>query len=506
MDWLELAIAGLLLLANAFFVLVEFALVKARITRLEELAGRGHHNAVIAKELAQKLDEILSACQLGITMASLGLGWIGEPAMARLLSPHLLWLPVSNPDDWAHKISFVVAFVLITVLHVVVGELAPKSMAIRHPERSAMYSARSMRWFYRVFYWPLSLLNRASNLLLKLLRVPMPSESEMQHSEEELRILISHAEEHGQFPLRRLLLFENLFDFGEQRVRDVMTPRDSVAVLSLAATWEENLKVVRARKHTRYPLCKTGLDDLVGYVHAKDILLQMADGGNPAPDLNALKREVTFVPEEMPLEKTLSLFQNKNLHMALARGAGGATTGLVTIEDIAEEILGEIHDEFDAPPIGSLQELWVPQASELELGPVERPDAIAALLKKLAEAAPEVNYKEAYDALMKRELALTTAIGSEVALPHARLPNLAKPMVAIGRSSSGIAFDAPDKRPVKLLFMILTPAREPLAQLRLLSKIATLVSNKSLLRRLKKARTSNELAEILRTFDQSMPT
>ncbi len=506
MDLLQLLMAAALVLANAFFVMVEFSIVKTRLTRLEELSAKGYTNATVAKELVHHLDEYLSATQLGITIASLGLGWIGEPAMARLLEPwvHAFW--PTAPQAVIHGIAFGVAFVAITFLHVILGELMPKSIAIQYSERSAMLIARPMRWFYRAFYWPLTALNRTSNLLLRLIGFKPASGEEMVHSEEELRMLISSAEEHGKFPLRRLLLFENMFDFASQKVKDVMTPRDNVDFLSSRRIWEENLAVIRTRRQTRYPLCEGSLDQSLGYVHMMDVAVHLTGAGaQEAPDLMKLRRDLPVVREDAALESVLTDFQLKKLHMALVKTAAGQVVGLVTMEDILEELVGEIRDEFEPLPAGSLSELWVPEALLLDLQALDRSEAIRKLLQKLHDARPDFDLQEAYEIIWKREQGLTSAIGSEMALPHGRLPSLAKAMVAIGHAPAGIPFDAPDKRPVKLLFLILTPLKEPVVQLRILSKIATLMMNRALKRRLLKARNAAEVAEVLRVFESGLP-
>lgn len=505
MDLLGLAAGLVLICANAFFVLTEFSLIRSRSTRLEELAAAGASKAAAAQALIRRLDQYLSACQLGITMSSLGLGWVGEPALARLLEPHLRALSPQLHQRLAYSASFALAFALITVLDIVVGEQTPKFIAIQYPERAAMLAAAPMRLFYGAFYWPLTALNAATRALVRALGFTPPEGAETAHSEEELRLLISSAEEQGKFPLRRLILFENLFDFGRQRVRDVMTPRDAVVSLSLARSWGENLRAIEERKFTRLPLCVDALDSAFGYIHLKDLALRLAREPAAAPDLAGIKRDLPILGEDLLLENALTIFQQKRVPVALAQNAAGRVSGLVTLEDVLEELVGEIRDEFETVIPGSLSESWVPQASILDLAAADRAAAIERLLKGLHQARPEFDLKEAYDVVWKRERGLTSAVGQEIAFPHGRLPGLARPLFAVGRSPSGVPFDAPDKRPVKLIFLILTPLREPTAQLRMLSRIAALVSNRALHRRLLKARTNAELSEIFRVFDQTLP-
>ncbi len=490
-----------LLLLNGFFVLAEYAIIKVRASRVEELARKGSHTAALVRQITKRLDAYLSAIQLGMTMSSLGIGWIGEPAAARLLAPAARALPWVSGPRAAYTVSFGAAFAMITFLHVVVGELVPKRMAIRNPTRSALIAAAPLSVVYRLFYVPMAILTWSSNALLRVLSRRGSEESELEHSEEELKILLAYSQERGAIPLTRLLLFENLFDFGGTMVRDVMTPGAAAACLSLERSWEENLAVIRARRHTRYPLVGKDLGDLKGFVHLKDLVLAEASG---APNLAALRREPAFVGEGAALERALAELRQKRAHMAFVRNKTGQVTGLITLEDILEELVGEIHDEFESAPTGSLSEVVVDEAIEMGLAAKDKSEALRWMLKRLTAARPEVDFREAWDLIWKRETALTSAVGGGVALPHGRLPSLSRPMVALARAPEGIDFDAIDKKPVKLIFMILTPLREPGAQLRLLAKVATLASHDTFRRNLMRAKTAREAHDILQAFDQSM--
>lgn len=503
--FIQLLVALFLLLLNAFFVLAEFAIVKVRYSRLEEMSRKGVRKAELAKSIIRKLDAYLSVIQLGITMASLGLGWIGEPALAYLLEPFVDKLPLMAAPTTTRAVSFGAAFVLITFLHVVVGELAPKSLAVFHPTRSALLVSVPLRFFYKVFYVPLVILNSSSNFLLKLLHLRSSDDSELAYSEEELRIIMSYSQDKGKMPLTRLLLFENLIDFGKTTVKNAMALRENIAYLSLAVTWEQNLAVITSRKHTRYPLCRDNIDTPVGLVHLKDVIFFSGAGLSVPVDLNTIKREIPFFLEKMPLEKALKELQQRRAHLALV-GERGKVTGLITLEDILEELVGEIQDEFDAVPQSVLSEIIVPEAIELELNALGKEDILKKLLGSLHNFRPEFDFNKAWNLLWKREITLSSAVGEGVAMPHGNLPDIKKPMVAVGRIHAGIEFGALDNKPVNLIFLILTPDVKPAAQLRILAKIAGLASNETLKRNLLRAKTKDEIIDIIRTFDQLMTT
>jgi len=256
----ELFIALIFLLMNAFFVLAEFALVKVRFTRLEELAAEGNPAAVLAKNAVQHLDGYLAAIQLGITMASLGLGWIGEPALAKLLTPCFHAAGFNFSHTVSYSISFGIAFLIITAMHVILGEQVPKYMAILTPEKTVLWLAIPLQLFYRFTYYPMLLINKSSHYFLRLLRVKA-SESELLHSDEELRMILGQSQEHGKLSLGRLMMFEHLFDFGKTGVKEVMTQKNSIAYISLSRPWTENIAIIKDKKYSRYPLTDAGLEN-----------------------------------------------------------------------------------------------------------------------------------------------------------------------------------------------------------------------------------------------------
>jgi CBS domain containing-hemolysin-like protein len=329
---------------NAFFVAAEFAMVRVRATRMAPLAEQGNWRARAVVVAQRRLDAFLSATQLGITLTSLGLGWIGEPAFANLLSGVFVALGVESPRV-IHNTSVAVAFALITLLHIVIGELAPKSYAIRATERVALWVALPMRIFQIVFRPALWLLDKASEGTLRLLGVRSDT-SELAHSEEELRMLLAESHRVGQLSESKRELLENVIDYTERTARHVMVPRADIAYLSLARELEENLAVVTQAAATRFPLCSTDIDHVIGMVHVKDLFNRRADLRS-SDDLQKARREILFVPETRPLDALQKDFQQRRTHMAIVVDEYGGTSGLVTLEDVIEEIVGEIQDEFD---------------------------------------------------------------------------------------------------------------------------------------------------------------
>lgn len=336
--------ALLLVVLNGFFVAAEFSLVKVRKTRLAELAETGSNRAVVAFDVASKLDAYLSACQLGITLASLGLGWLGEPAIATLLEPLFAgiigWSPV-----YTHTISVIIAFLIITFLHIVLGELVPKSLAIVKAEGTALYTAGLLRLFYRIFYPAIWALNGLANSLLKLFGIHQQNEADLVHSEEELRMLFDASEKHGILDKMEGVLLDNVFEFSDRVAGEVMIPRQDMVCMYLQDSIEEVLQTAREYGHTRYPLCDDDKDNIVGMIHVRDLL--NLNERNDIKEISQLKRDIMIVPETLPISHLVHRMRNQRTHMAVVADEYGGTAGLVTIEDIIEELVGEIYDEFD---------------------------------------------------------------------------------------------------------------------------------------------------------------
>ena len=335
---------ALLVFLNGFFVAAEFALVKIRVSQLEALADEGNARARRAQTVAGDLDAYLSACQLGITLASLGLGWVGEPFLAQMLQPVFGHLGVTSPTVIT-TVSFLLAFSVITFLHIVLGEQAPKILAIRKALPATLMVSGPLRVFYLVFKPAIWFLNASSNWVLRhVLRTEPVQEGEIAHSEEELRLILDESEKSDEVSSIGRDILVNALDMRRRVVRDIMTPRGEVVYLDIEQTFDDNVQKALESRHTRFPLCRGHLDHTVGLIHIKELVPMMRD---PAPDLMKIKRELIPVPEMMSLEKLLNIFLVRHAHLAIVVDEYGGTVGMVTMENILEELVGDIQDEFD---------------------------------------------------------------------------------------------------------------------------------------------------------------
>lgn len=340
-----LAVAGLVLL-NGFFVASEFALVKIRDTQLAALAAKGHRGARVARHILAHLNAYLGATQLGVTAASLGLGWIGEPVFLALLQPVYSWLGMDSVH-LQHTIAIIVGFSAITFLHITAGELAPKWLALQRPLALALWLAPPLRWFYRVSYPFTWLLNRGATWLLRRVGIEPGDAGGTVHSEEELRLLVAATQKHGPGarPGRDVVL--NALDLHQRVAREVMRPRQEIVVLSTAASMAECLGVAEQTRFSRFPLCEDGnVDRMLGVIHIKDLYAMRIKVQSGAGLLPAA-RKIIYVPESARLEKLLQLLLDRKLHLAIVVDEYGGTLGMVTLENILEELVGQIQDEFD---------------------------------------------------------------------------------------------------------------------------------------------------------------
>jgi CBS domain containing-hemolysin-like protein len=347
--------AALLLVAlNGLFVAAEFAFVKIRTSKVEEMVREGKASAGIVKEAIEHLDGYLAVCQLGITIASLGLGALGEPAIATLIEPLLEPLGVS--EGTLHVVAFVVGFGIITFLHVVFGELAAKSFAIAKPEGTSRLVAPFMKFFYYAFRPGVWLFNGTANTFVRMFGVPPASEGEEAHSEEELRLIIGQSTEQGILKEDEEGMLRAVIQLEETRAREIMVPRPNVESLPAEMRLEELFSVVAEGNHTRYPLFEEDSTDhqIVGMIHAKDVLRAAKDAGDLEAAVTArdLMRDVLTIPENKSVDEILKDLRAQGLQMAVVIDEWGSFEGLLTIEDIVEEIVGEISDEFDEERIG----------------------------------------------------------------------------------------------------------------------------------------------------------
>jgi len=498
-----LLVAGLVAV-NALFVLMEFALVRVRPARLEVLARRGNKRALAVQEVLAHLDDYLAAIQVGITVIALALGAVGEPAVTAALTSRLSGLFSALPPYWTRFISFSIAVSVLAVLQIVLGELVPRAVAINYAEPLAMWGARPLKLLAAALRLPIRAMTASSAAILRVFGLKPAAEADNTVGVDEMRILLGETHEKGAMPLERLLLLENLFDFGSAKVSEAMRPRERIAYLSLASTWAENLAVIRDKRYSRYPLCETAeLDSAIGFVHIKDLVLE--DAG-PEPDLKNIRRDLYEVSDTELLEKLLKTMPDKGVHLAVARDGLNRIMGLLTLEDILEELVGEVRDEFEKVAGWMTGEMFARSAVEANLPTTEIKPTIRHLMDKIKVANPELDADAAFAAVWERELKFASAVGRGVLVPHARLPGLNAPLIAVGRFAKAPALSAPDGVPVRLVFLILTPLETPTMQLKVLQRIASLITNETLRRKILRAKTDESLLTLLRTADTLLAT
>jgi putative hemolysin len=336
--FLELLGVAALILLNAFFVAAEYALVTARRTRIQELAEQGNRRARAVQRIVADPPRFIAAMQLGVTLASLGIGALGEHALARVFDPLM-----------ATVLAVALAFLIITYLHVVIGELVPKGAALRYSERIALAVSAPVRGFFTVFQPLIWVLQRSSEVILRGLGLELPGDEAEPLSEAELRMLLNRATEHGEIEHEEQEMLYKVFDFADKEVADVMVPRPEVVALSIDLPTEEALAAVIESPYTRYPVYRETLDHIIGILHVRNLFSALNDQGFANVRIEELLRPAYMVPETKDLAALLADFRRENFHMAVVVDEYGTTAGIVTLEDLLEEIVGEIEDEFDLP-------------------------------------------------------------------------------------------------------------------------------------------------------------
>jgi putative hemolysin len=358
-DWIGLVLVIVLVLINGFFVAAEFSLVSVRKTRIAERVARGDTNAKAVQRAIEDPDRFIAATQLGITLASLGLGWIGEPALAHLFEPLFAWLPGVIAGAAAHVAAAgILAFVLITGMHVIVGELMPKSVALQRTERTALLVARPTLWaeyLFRPFIWAL---NGIGNFLLRLLGFNRASEQEYLHSVEELKMLVDASEEGGVIEPEESEMIHAVFDFGEMTAHQMMVPRTELITLDVDTSIEDVCDFAAQHQHNKYPVYENDLDHIVGVLHVKDLVPALRLPPERRPTLRQLMREPLAVPDTIGVNDLLARFRQRRLHIAILLDEYGGTSGIVTLQDVMDELVGEVSDVFgpDEPEVQKLSD------------------------------------------------------------------------------------------------------------------------------------------------------
>ncbi|WP_273126153.1 hemolysin family protein [Metabacillus sp. HB246100] len=346
----------ILIALTGFFVATEFAIVKVRSSKIEQFIVEERKGALAAKKVVSHLDEYLSACQLGITVTALGLGWLGEPTVEKIIHP--LFETFQLNESLSHLLTFGLAFAIVTFLHVVIGELAPKTIAIQKAELITLTFATPIMWFYKMMYPFIWFLNGSARLFVRLFGIKTASEHEIAHSEEELRILLSESFESGEINQNELDYVNNIFEFDERIAKEVMVPRTEIVSLSLDNSFEEVLEIIATEKYTRYPVVVNGdRDHIIGFINIKELLTRVVIT-KEVTNQNILEpfiNPVIRVIETMAIHELLVKMQKERTHIAILIDEYGGTSGLVTVEDILEEIVGEIQDEFDEDEIPEIQ-------------------------------------------------------------------------------------------------------------------------------------------------------
>ena len=357
MDIFNLVFIAILVAFTAFFVASEFAIVKVRSSRIDQLIEEGRTSAISAKKVVTNLDGYLSACQLGITLTALGLGWLGEPTIEDMLHP-LFSSGLNIPEGVAKVLSFTIAFAAITFLHVVVGELAPKTFAIQKAESITLYMSKPLILFYKVMYPFIWALNGSARLTAGIFGLKPVSENELAHSEEELRIILSESYKSGEINQSEFKYVNKIFEFDNRIAKEIMVPRTEMVSLSKDDTLETFLEVLREEKFTRYPIIDGDKDHIIGLVNIKEMMTDLIGNENlSSQTLEAYTRPIIRVIETIPIHDLLVKMQKDRVHMAILMDEYGGTSGLVTVEDILEEIVGEIRDEFDMDEIPMVRKI-----------------------------------------------------------------------------------------------------------------------------------------------------
>jgi CBS domain containing-hemolysin-like protein len=346
----QIGLVILLVLLNGYFVASEFALVAVRKTRVDELVKKGNVRAKLLKGALDELDSYISATQLGITLASLALGWIGEPAIAHFLEPLFTFMPATGAFITAHTLSIIIAFTIITFLHIVLGELAPKTVALQRAEKTSRTIITPLDFFTKVFKPAIWILNGAGRFVLKIFGLDAPSGASLVHSEEEIKMLLSQSSQGGAIPKKEAEMVLNALTLGEIPVKSIMVPRTDILAFNVTTPLKHIVEQIEKHPHSRFPVFENTIDTVVGFIHVKDVYRELLRHGENLR-LSQLKitREIINVPEMKKIDEVLQDMRKKRIHISIVKDEFGGTAGIVSLEDIIESLVGEIDDEFDKP-------------------------------------------------------------------------------------------------------------------------------------------------------------
>jgi len=346
----QLILIVILILLNGFFVASEFALISSRKTRIAELAKKGNKTAKRVQHAQKQIGTFISATQLGITLASLAIGWLGEPLLADFFMTRLSFLPSQLILFSSHTLSFAAAFIIITFFHIVLGELVPKNLALQKGETVSLFIIHPLSLFTSVFKPFIWILNKTGRLVLMILGLPASTETQGIHSEEEIRMLLTQSGKEGAIPLDEVEMVQNVFKIGDISVKQVMIPRTDVVAFSVATPIGDIIEKVSNNTYSRFPIYERSIDRIIGFVHIKDIYKEALNkGSSKRLSQTNLIREILFVPEAKKADEVLLDMRKKGIHLAVVNDEYGGTSGVVTLEDILESLVGEIQDEFDKP-------------------------------------------------------------------------------------------------------------------------------------------------------------
>lgn len=491
--------AILLLLINVFFVFAEFAAVKLRGSRIEELVDQGHPRAKLARRVHDHLDEYLSVVQVGITFASIALGAVGERLAAELILPLVQWTGAASVVV-AHSISTILGIIFVSGVHILIGEQVPKLLAVRYADRIALATARPLVFCRGLFLPALWVLNGSAQAIIRWMGLPKPRSDEL-HTEDEIRIILDRSQESGLMSFRRLLFIENIFDLDELKVKDAMRVRSQVKSLDARLPWADNEAVIRSSRLSRFPLINDDSGRPVGFVHVKDLFYACSAG--QMPDLLTLKRNAYAVQVQQPLESVLSEMQRKRQQIALVLDAGGQWVGLLSFEDIVEEIIGTVTDEFEVDPPITLGEVLIPGRVVLGLNAQTIPEAIRTVFAQVPAADLPLPSDQLVRAVLERERLAPSYLGRGIAMPHARLKELERPVLIVARAEAGVPLQGQKERAF-LLFILLTPAGQPRIHQKLQARIATLLeASEYVAERLRDAASPQEVLDVIRTGEQT---